>query len=266
MPYTTFIRLIDGADYTLTMFHSLESFFQKHIEGFFDKTFGSGLQPVDMAKQLVRHMEQACGIGVSHIYVPNFYTVYLAGEDYDRLASYRQAIENELAVHMNEQISKRGFTLVGTSQVGLERDEKVKVGQMRIESRFIEELADPDHEGEVKQSDTQVFKPLVGLPLKRFFQLEGTLTVLEGLDAGHQIDFTVHRVNMGRRESNELPLTDMNTSRLHSYIVFEEGGHILYDAKSLNGTYVNHHRIARKRLKDGDRIKIGNTVLLYEVK
>jgi pSer/pThr/pTyr-binding forkhead associated (FHA) protein len=73
-------------------------------------------------------------------------------------------------------------------------------------------------------------------------------------------------VNIGRRESNELPLTDMNTSRLHAYVVFEEGGHTLYDARSLNGTYVNDHRVTRKRLKAGDRIKVGNTVILYEVK
>lgn len=253
-------------DHTLTMFHSLENFFQKHIEGFFDKTFGSGLQPVDIAKQLVRHMEQVCRIGVSHIYVPNLYTVYLAAEDYDRLASYKHALENELAAHVSEQIEKRGFTVVGVSRVALEKDIKGKGGGVRIESSFCEESSVSVQEEEGQQSDTQVFKPVLGLPAKRTFRLEGTLTVLEGLDAGQQIDFTVHRVNMGRRESNELPLTDMNTSRLHSYIVFEEGGHFIYDAKSLNGTYVNHHRIARKRLKDGDRIKIGNTVLLYEVK
>ena len=50
------------------------------------------------------------------------------------------------------------------------------------------------------------------------------------------------------------------------YVIFEDGTHVLYDAKSLNGTYVNGQRITRKSLKNGDHIKLGNTVLLYEVK
>lgn len=90
--------------------------------------------------------------------------------------------------------------------------------------------------------------------------------MVKGIDSGLQIDLGVERVNIGRRESNELPLTDMNTSRLHAYVVYEEGGHVLYDAKSLNGTYANNHRVTRKRLKAGDRVKVGNTVILYEVR
>ncbi len=89
---------------------------------------------------------------------------------------------------------------------------------------------------------------------------------MEGLDTGQRVEAAVNRINIGRRESNEMPLSDMNTSRLHAYVIYEEGAHVLYDAKSLNGTYVNDHRVTRKRLKNKDRIKLGSTVLLYEVK
>ncbi|MPN61701.1 hypothetical protein SDC9_209443 [bioreactor metagenome] len=93
----------------------------------------------------------------------------------------------------------------------------------------------------------------------------GKVQIVEGLDKGMKVEVGSKRINIGRRESNELPLTDMNTSRLHAYVIYEEGNHVLHDAKSLNGTYVNGHRITRKILCSGDRIKVGNTIILYEV-
>ena len=94
---------------------------------------------------------------------------------------------------------------------------------------------------------------------------QGIITVLEGPDAGLKLKVGMQRFHMGRRESNELPLTDMSTSRLHAYIYYEAGKYVLSDAKSLNGTYVNGHRISRKTLQSGDQIKIGHTLLCYEV-
>ena len=250
------------------MFHKLENFFQRHIEGFFDKTLGSSIQPVAIAKQLVRQMEQEASVGVAHIYVPNCYTVSLAPEDFNRLAAYKQTLEEELAEHLQQETTKKGLTIVGRPCVSLEQDETVKNGQMQICSHFQEEPGVTPLMTENEEfSSTQVFQNLQTTPLLRQrLRREGTLTVVEGADAGRQIDLSVYRVNIGRRESNELPLTDMNTSRLHAYILFEEGSHVLYDAKSLNGTYVNHHRITCKRLQNGDRIKVGNTVLIYAVK
>jgi len=48
-------------------------------------------------------------------------------------------------------------------------------------------------------------------------------------------------------------------------VTFEDDHHVLHDAQSLNGTYVNGRRVMRKQLEHGDQIKMGNTVILYEV-
>lgn len=245
--------------------HNIENFFQKHIEGFFDKTLGSGIQPVEIAKQLVRHMDKECSVGISHVYVPNRYIIHLATADYNRLGAYKQTLENELAHHVKQQAARKEYTIVGHPEIELRLNQLVKTGQLKLESEFCEYRKTDIGEGE-STSETRVFSRIPDQPVKARLGIEGMITVLEGLDVGHKADITVHRVNLGRRESNEMPLTDMNTSRLHCYILFEDGGHVLYDAKSLNGTYVNDHRVTRKRLKDGDHIKVGNTVLLYEVK
>ena len=220
---------------------------------------------MEIAKHLVRHMEKERSVGVAHVYAPNHYTIYLATTDFARLEAYKKTIEGELAGYIKQQATNNGYTIVGHPEVNIKQDEHVKIGQLHIDSEFREDhnTYDPTSNN---PSETRVFDRFHAPVIKPPISFAGILTVIDGLDTGQKIDITVHRINIGRREGNELPLTDMNTSRLHSYILFEDGGHVLYDAKSLNGTYVNEHRITYKRLKDGDLIKLGNTVLLYEVK
>lgn len=248
----------------------LENLFEQYIEGFFNTRFSGGLQPVEIAKRLVREMDGDRTVGISQIYVPNQYSVQLGTEDYERFTPYGQAIRDELAAYVSEAAKLKGYTIVGKPLVDIFMDDTLKRGRFRVASRYTEPLPEeeePEATGPVSgvTSNTQVFAKTAA-PLPQRASIAGLLTVLAGLDAGLQLDMGAERVNIGRRDSNELPLTDMNTSRLHAYITYEEGGHTLYDAKSLNGTYVNNHRITRKRLKSGDRIKIGNTVILYEVK
>lgn len=254
----------------MKFFRNLETFFQTYIEGFFDKKFASGLQPVEIGKQIARKMETERFVGVNCIYVPNDYTVFLAQTDYDKLYPYWRAIGEELAAFLIHKAAERGYTIQGSPVINLLLDASLAAGKFRIDSKFTEKLSADDERTtdvglERELSDTRVFKK-IHAPLASRSRLSGMLTVIEGIDAGLAADIGVNRINIGRREGNELPLTDMNTSRLHAYIVFEEGGHFLFDAKSLNGTYANGQRITRKRLCDGDRIKLGNTTILYEVK
>lgn len=249
---------------------NLESFFQTYIEGFFDKKFSSGLQPVEIGKQMVRSMETERFVGVNHIYVPNNYSVFLGRQDYERLQPYWQAISEELASFIAQKAVERGYTLQGSPTVDLSLDTGIEADKFRIVSKFTEQVSAADERTadvvlDQELSDTRVFNKVHAPAIPRS-RLSGILTVIEGIDAGLIADIGVNRVNIGRREGNELPLTDMNTSRLHAYIVFEEGGHFVCDAKSLNGTYANGQRITRKRLSNGDRIKLGNTTVLYEVK
>lgn len=246
----------------------IENLFEHYIEGFFSR-FAGGLQPVEIAKRLSREMENDRTVGISKVYVPNQYSVCLGGVDYEKLTPYGQAIRDELATYVTEEAKRKGYTIVGKPIVDIFMDETLKPGRFLVSSRYSEPLpdeAEPLPEPVAPLSDTQVFSGGVTPTGRQCVSIAGMLTVVSGLDTGLQLDMGADRVNIGRREGNELPLTDMNTSRLHAYIVYEESGHTVFDAKSLNGTYVNNHRITRKRLKSGDRIKLGNTVILYEVK
>lgn len=103
---------------------------------------------------------------------------------------------------------------------------------------------------------------------KKFEQkqaLPAVLKVVSGQDAGLQVPFESGQVNIGRMAGSDVLLTDASASRLHAFVVSENGRHVLYDGKSTNGTFLNGQRIGQKTLRHGDLIKIGNTVIVYEL-
>lgn len=86
---------------------------------------------------------------------------------------------------------------------------------------------------------------------------------------GAQCIFTLAaagRLTAGRRPENDLALCfDPNVSRVH--VAFERAGGewtIVDDGLSRNGSYVNGELVyGHRRLRDGDLIRLGATVLVY---
>ncbi|MFH1746727.1 MAG: ATP-binding protein [Planctomycetota bacterium] len=90
-----------------------------------------------------------------------------------------------------------------------------------------------------------------------------TLIVLQGPDKGKTLKTADERVLIARG-GDQLPLTDQTISRRHAELTFADGGWTLSDLNSANGTYVNGVRISKPtRLKHGDQIRLGSTLLVY---
>jgi hypothetical protein len=71
---------------------------------------------------------------------------------------------------------------------------------------------------------------------------------------------------LGRLPTHDVPVPDMASSRNHAVIVYsvETRQHLLTDLDSRNGTFVNGIPVVQpKILRPGDKIRIGETVLLY---
>lgn len=60
----------------------LESFVSRMIEGWSARLFGAKLQPVQIAKRLIRTMEAHQTISLSKTFVPNSYVVSLSATDF----------------------------------------------------------------------------------------------------------------------------------------------------------------------------------------
>ena len=66
------------------------------------------------------------------------------------------------------------------------------------------------------------------------------------------------RIRIGRDESNDWIIDDVNVSRSHAEVVqSQDGSYELIDLKSTNGTYLNENRIRREKLIYGDIISVG---------
>ena len=71
------------------------------------------------------------------------------------------------------------------------------------------------------------------------------------------------RMTIGRRPDSDIFLDDVTVSRDHALLVRRSGDYYLDDLGSLNGTYVNRHRIESHRLEDGDELQVGKFKLTY---
>jgi len=92
-------------------------------------------------------------------------------------------------------------------------------------------------------------------------ELQFSLRVLEGQEAGKTFDVGRSRVTLGREEGDIL-LGDPLVSRKHAVVEIYGPHHIVVkDLASTNGTYLNGRLIAYSKLNDGDTIRVGSTVL-----
>lgn len=90
-----------------------------------------------------------------------------------------------------------------------------------------------------------------------------TFLVLEGVDKGRVYHNLNTPVTVGREEGNILRLNDERVSRYHAKIQAEDDDVIVTDLESTNGTRVNGSTIQIRRLRPGDQLSIGRTMLLF---
>lgn len=71
-------------------------------------------------------------------------------------------------------------------------------------------------------------------------------------------------LTIGRSGDADVLVLDEKASRVHCGIRYSDGAFFIKDLKSKNGTYVNDKPVDLHQLRQGDRIRIGSTVFLFE--
>lgn len=212
------------------------------VEGFFASTFRSGLQPVELAKRIMREMDAGKTVGVRDVWAPNRFVISVSEEDGRRFEQAEQALAAELQRVVRETALERGWGLVGPPQVTFEIDPQLSVGRFRCEASFAE------GPGELPPAE-----PAAG---------EAVLALLDGervVDSYRLGETTT----IGRLPECDVVLSDPATSRRHARIVRRDGGFVLVDLGSTNGTFVNGEPVTERELRDGDRITLGGTTLEF---
>lgn len=83
-----------------------------------------------------------------------------------------------------------------------------------------------------------------------------------GRYVAHQVPFT--KFTIGRSMEADLIIKDERISRVHWEIQRAMGGFVIRDLGSRNGTWVNDQRVEEQKLKFGDRIRLGNTIITFD--
>ena len=90
------------------------------------------------------------------------------------------------------------------------------------------------------------------------------LLVQQGPTTGARFLLDSAETTVGRHPRADIFLDDVTVSRKHCQFIADNGGHIVRDSGSLNGTYVNRERVDQARLSAGDEVQIGKYRLTYQ--
>ena len=91
-----------------------------------------------------------------------------------------------------------------------------------------------------------------------------SLFVIKGRDQGRKFELSDDSMRIGRDTDSSIIVNDAEASRHHAEIKkTEQGGFELHDLNSSNGTFINEHKVKLHRLQNGDRLRIGRTLLIF---
>lgn len=90
------------------------------------------------------------------------------------------------------------------------------------------------------------------------------LTAITGPLEGKSFEIGTTPLTIGRHPSNQLQLTHISVSRHHCVIRPDKQRFTLVDLESRHGTFVNGLPIKQRRLKQGDVLKVSDSLFLFE--
>ena len=90
-----------------------------------------------------------------------------------------------------------------------------------------------------------------------------SLYVTQGRDQGKRLELTTDPLRLGRDADNHFQVHDTEVSRWHAELQWDGTACLLVDVGSSNGTFVNEERIERHVLRNGDRIRLGRTTMIF---
>lgn len=205
---------------------------ERLVEGAFTKAFRSGLQPLEIGRRLVRELDAGRTAGVHGVVAPNHFTVALSPDDFERFATFRDALARELADAAREHARDENYHFVGPVEVELVEDEHRRQGDLKVQA-IIE-------------------------------QGEGGWSASLVLPDGRRVALGEEKATIGRLPDCAVPLSDPQVSRTHAYVRRGPDGFRVVDLGSTNGTTVNGTIVTEHLLRDGDEIVVGNTTIRYE--
>jgi hypothetical protein len=251
----------------MAVLRSIESKIESLFEGVFGRAFRTHVQPIELARKLAKEMDDHRNVSVSRVYVPNEFTLYLSPDDRKQFDGYEEALVGELQEYLAEHARRERYALLDTPRVLVTTDDDLAVGEFGIATRVVAaegsaESALPAELPVDAPAQTMIYKaPVPATPDEP--PVEPKLEVVTLTVAGRKHEVTKRSTVLGRSREADVRLADVNVSRRHAELRQEGAAYWVVDLGSTNGLEVNGKRTKRARLRDGDKITMGSTEVVF---
>ncbi|MFF5449019.1 FhaA domain-containing protein [Streptomyces sp. NPDC012888] len=251
------------------------------VNGTFAKVFKSEVQPVEIAGALQRECDNNATIwNRERTVVPNDFIVELSAGDYERLSPYSGQLGDELAGLVRDYAKQQRYTFMGPIKVHLEKAEDLDTGLYRVRSRTLASSTSQQQPQQQQPQQGGYGYPPVGAPPMPSAPPPGG-PQRRGAPAGPgpapaggagtrrwiEINGTRHQISrptlvLGRSTEADVRIDDPGVSRRHCEIRTGTPSTI-QDLGSTNGIVVDGQHTTRATLRDGSRIVVGSTTIIY---
>jgi hypothetical protein len=249
----------------MSVLRTIESKLESLFEGMFGRAFRANVQPVELARKLVKEMDDHRSVSVSRVYVPNEYTIYLSPSDREQFADFEESLRDELKDYLAEHARRERYVLLTPPVVKLESDPDLDIGVFGIATRLVRSAKPAPKDAPASQSvpgATMVYKaaaPPVEVPAAGSGELVEAAQIAVLTIGGQRHVLDGERAVIGRSKDCAIQISDPNVSRRHAEIRHDNGSYVLVDLDSTNGIEVDGRRVKRLELEDGSRFTVGST-------
>ncbi|ANH92460.1 MULTISPECIES: DUF3662 and FHA domain-containing protein [unclassified Streptomyces] len=273
------------------------------VNGTFAKVFKSEVQPVEIAGALQRECDNNATIwNRDRTVVPNDFIVELSAPDYERLSPYSGQLGDELAGMVRDYAKQQRYTFMGPIKVHLEKADDLDTGLYRVRSRTLASSSSqqgqapqaappqgpppgpaaapgrpgaPGGYGYPPAAPPAAAPPMPAAPPPggHGYPPAAAQRPPQAPAAGGrtrywiEINGTRHQISrptlvLGRSTDADVRIDDPGVSRRHCEIRTGTPSTIA-DLGSTNGIVVDGQHTTRATLRDGSRIVVGSTTVIY---
>ncbi|MCX5362232.1 DUF3662 and FHA domain-containing protein [Streptomyces sp. NBC_00124] len=273
------------------------------VNGTFAKVFKSEVQPVEIAGALQRECDNNATIwNRDRTVVPNDFIVELSTPDFERLSPYSGQLGDELAGMVRDYAKQQRYTFMGPIKVHLEKADDLDTGLYRVRSRTLASSTDQQAPGAAAPAARPAAPggygsapagapagapgapPMpaapppggrpggYGYPQPASGQRPPVAPAPAAAAGGRtrhwiEINGARHQISratlvLGRSTEADVRIDDPGVSRRHCEIRTGTPSTV-QDLGSTNGIVVDGQHTTRATLRDGSRIVVGNTTIIY---
>jgi len=236
---------------------------ERFLEGLVVGVFGRDADslPAGILRRLAAEIEQGAIVKGAKRWAPPAYNILLTREAMRLVMPIQKELEEELRGALARFASQAGLSFPSPLRFKFGAGDGQGVAVISTRASFPLPLPEENQEttigGGGPTGPTKIYKRAGNTPERAWLRVEA------GPDTGREFQLIQGKMVIGRQASNHIILSDPNVSRRHATVVHERGWYSVVDLGSTNGTFVNGKATERHRLRNGDLIKLGQTVMVF---